>query len=163
MKVLLIMADANMHKFWLFGRLKSAPQSASHADDAGGHRWRRSGHRVSPGRRERRRVPLDWPADPGGHQRADRHVAPGLRAGRSLPQPRHPCRARRRARDDSARRSRPHADALVVGMAGKTWPRLLADFRAGKMRGCIATNRRPATRSPACPRPATTCSATAAT
>ena len=27
MKVLLIMADANMHKFWLFGRIKSAREA----------------------------------------------------------------------------------------------------------------------------------------
>ncbi len=38
MKVLLIMADANMHKFWVFGRLKSA-RSASDSDDAGGDWW----------------------------------------------------------------------------------------------------------------------------
>ena len=38
MKVLLIMADANMHKFWVFGRLKSA-HNAPHSDDAGSP-WR---------------------------------------------------------------------------------------------------------------------------
>jgi radical SAM superfamily enzyme YgiQ (UPF0313 family) len=133
MKVLLIMADANMHKFWIFGRLKSAreaPLTLTTLAAIGGEvpdvEFRLVDESVDT-------VPLDYPADlvgisvlTGTARRAyalanhfrSRGIPVVLGGAHVtiLPQ-------------EAAR----YADAIVVGMAEKTWPQLLRDFLAGKM------------------------------
>ncbi len=133
MKILLIMADANMHKFRFFGRLMSAreaPLTLTTLAAIGGQdpdiEFRLVDESVDS-------VPLDYPADlvgisvlTGTSRRAyalanhfrSRHV-PVVLGGihvSILP-------------DEAAR----YADAIVIGMAEQTWPRLLRDFKAGKM------------------------------
>ena len=62
--------------------------------------------------------------------RADRR---GVRAGRSLSRGRRAGRARRASRVADARRSRRHADAIVLYGAEGAWPRVVADARAGRL------------------------------
>lgn len=133
MKVLLIMADANMHKFWIFGRLKSAreaPLTLTTLAAIGGEvpdvEFRLVDESVDM-------VPLDYPADlvgisvlTGTARRAyalanhfrSRGIPVVLGGAHVtiLPQ-------------EAAR----YADAIVVGMAEQTWPQVLRDFLAGKM------------------------------
>ena len=163
MKVLLLMADANMHKFRVFGRWKSAREApltlttlAALGADQPDIEFRLVDESID-------RVPLDEPADlvaisvltgtaPRAYALADhfrRRGIPVVLGGihvSILP-------------DEAAR----HADAVVVGMAEETWPRLLRDFQAGRWRGSIAKNPSRATSPAASPRRAGTCNATAAT
>lgn len=133
MKVLLIMADANMHKFWVFGRLKSAreaPLTLTTLAAIGGGDPEIEFHLVDESVDS---VPLDYPADlvgisvlTGTARRAYALAAhfrsrgiPVVLGGAHvtiLPQ-------------EAAR----YADAIVVGMAERTWPQLLGDFKAGRM------------------------------
>lgn len=133
MKILLILADANMHKFWVFGRLKSAreaPLTLTTLAALGSAdldcEFRLIDESVDA-------VPLDYPADLVGisvltgtarraYALADHFRSRGVPVVLGgvhvtlLP-------------DEAAR----HADAVVIGMAEKTWPRLLADFKAGRL------------------------------
>jgi radical SAM superfamily enzyme YgiQ (UPF0313 family) len=133
MRVLLIMPDANMHKFWIFGRLKSAreaPLTLTTLAAIGGADpdidFRLVDESVDA-------VPLDYPADLvgisvmtgtarrayalAGHfrSRGIPVVLGGVHVG-LLP-------------EEAAR----YADAIVIGMAERTWPRVLADFKDGRM------------------------------
>jgi radical SAM superfamily enzyme YgiQ (UPF0313 family) len=133
MKVLLLMADANMHKFWIFGRLKSAREApltlttlAALGDSVPGVEFRLVDESID-------RVPLDYPAD---------LVAISVLTGTA---PRaYALAAHFRSRgipvvlggihvtllpDEAAR----YADTIVLGMAETTWPQLLRDFAAGRM------------------------------
>jgi radical SAM superfamily enzyme YgiQ (UPF0313 family) len=133
MKVLLVMADANMHKFWILGRLKSAreaPLTLTTLAAIGGGDPDIEFHLVDESVDS---VPLDYPADlvgisvlTGTARRAYALAAhfrsrgiPVVLGGAHvtiLPQ-------------EAAR----YADAIVIGMAERTWPQLLRDFKAGKM------------------------------
>lgn len=133
MKVLLIMPDASMHKFWLFGRLKSAREApltlttlAAIGSDDPDIEYHLVDESVDT-------VPLDCKADLVGisvltgtarrayalaehfRSRGIPVVLGGVHVS-ILPQ-------------EAAR----YADTIVIGMAEKTWPRLLADFKAGRM------------------------------
>jgi radical SAM superfamily enzyme YgiQ (UPF0313 family) len=133
MKVLLIMPDASMHKFWVFGRLKStreAPLTLTTLAAIGSQdsdiEFRLVDENVDS-------VPLDYPADLVGisvltgtsrrayaladhfRSRGTPVVLGGVHVS-ILP-------------DEAAR----YADAIVIGMAEQIWPRLLRDFKAGKM------------------------------
>ncbi len=133
MKVLLIMPDANMHKFSVFGRLKStreAPLTLTTLAAIGSQdpnlEFRLVDESVDT-------VPLDYPADLVGisaltgtsrraYALADHFRSRGVPVVLGgvhvsiLP-------------DEAAR----YADAIVIGMAEKTWPQLLRDYKTGKM------------------------------
>ncbi len=133
MKILLIMCDANMHKFRVFGRLKSAREApltlttlAAIGCQDPEIEFRLVDESIDP-------VPLDYPADLVGisvltgtsrrayalanhfRSRGITVVLGGIHVS-ILP-------------DEAAR----YADAIVIGMAEQAWPQLLRDFKAGKM------------------------------
>jgi radical SAM superfamily enzyme YgiQ (UPF0313 family) len=133
MKVLLILPDANMHKFWVFGRLKSAREApltlttlAAIGSQDPDIEYRLVDESIDT-------VPLDYPADLVGisvltgtarraYALADHFRSRGIPVvlggvhASILP-------------DEAAR----YADSIVIGMAEETWPRLLRDLKAGKM------------------------------
>ncbi len=133
MKVLLVMADANMHKFWIFGRLKSAREApltlttlAALGAGQPDIEFRLVDESID-------RVPLDYPAD---------LVAISVLTGTAPRAYALATHFRRRGipvvlggihvsilPDEAAQ----YADAIVIGMAEQTWPRLLRDFKAGRM------------------------------
>jgi len=133
MRILLIMCDASMHKFWILGRLKSAreaPLTLTTLAAIGGGDPDIEFHLVDESIDS---VPLDYPADlvgisvlTGTARRAYALAAhfrsrgiPVVLGGAHvtiLP-------------EEAAR----YADAIVVGMAERTWPQLLRDFKAGRM------------------------------
>jgi len=132
-KVLLIMPDANMHKLYVGSYVRSfreAPLSlstlAALTGDDTGVDYRLVDESVDE-------VPLDYPADLvgisvitgtarrayalGDHYRA--RGIPVVMGGVHVT-----------AMPDEARS---HADCIVVGMADRAWPRLIEDFKAGKL------------------------------
>lgn len=133
MKVLLIMADASMHKFWFWGKLKSAREApltlttlAAIGSVVPGVDFQLVDESIDA-------VPLDWQGDlvaisvmTGTARRAyalAEHyrrrglpvVLGGVHVG-MLP-------------EEAAM----HADSIVIGMAEETWPQLLRDFQTGQM------------------------------
>lgn len=132
MKVLLLMPDAHMHKLRVGGRLRSMREApltlttlAALAADPDVE-WKIVDGSVDP-------IPLDERADLVGisvitgnafraYELADHYRRRGIPVVLGgvhvtiLP-------------DEAA----PHADAIVVGLAERQWPRLLADFKAGRM------------------------------
>ncbi len=132
MRILLIMADAQMHKFHLGSFTRSSREvplslsSLAALAPAPDLEYRLVDESVEP-------VPLDWPADLVGisvltgtarraYALADhyrRRGVPVVLGGvhvTLLP-------------DEAAR----YADSVVVGMAEQSWPRLVADLRAGRL------------------------------
>ena len=133
MKVLLIMADASMHKFWLFGRLRSAreaPLTLTTLAALAPAELNIDFHLVDESVDS---VPLTDPADLVGisvltgtarraYALAEHFRSRGIPVVLGGPHvtllPGEACR---------------HADAIVMGMAEETWPQLLQDFAAGRM------------------------------
>jgi radical SAM superfamily enzyme YgiQ (UPF0313 family) len=133
MKVLLIMADANMHKFWLFGRIKSAREApltlttlAAIGTAVPDIEFRLVDESVD-------QVPLDYPADLvaisvlTGTSRRAYALATHFRS-RGIPVVLGGIHVSILP-DEAAK----YADSIVIGMAEQTWPRLLRDFKAGQM------------------------------
>ena len=134
MKVLLIMADASMHKFWFFGRLKScreAPLTLTTLAAIGlaadpEIEFQLVDESVDA-------VPLDAGADLvaisvlTGTARRAYALASHFRS-RAIPVVLGGIHVSLMPEEAAT-----YADAIVIGMAEKTWPRLLADFRAKKM------------------------------
>jgi len=138
MKVLLIMPDANMHKFLLFGRIKSAREapltltslaaigsqtSLTNCNDIEFHLVDESIDRV----------PLDYPADLVGLSvltgTARRAYALSLHfRSRSIPVVLGGVHV-----SSMPEEAKQYADSIVIGMAEDTWPKLLRDFAAGKL------------------------------
>lgn len=135
MKVLLIMADASMHKFWLFGQLKSAREApltlttlAAIGSVVPGVEFQLVDESVDP-------VPLDWQGDLvaisvlTGTARRAYALAEHFRS-RGIPVVLGGVHVSILPEEAAA-----HADTLVIGMAEETWPQLLRDFQAGHMAG----------------------------
>ena len=145
MKVLLLMADASMHKFWWMGRLKSAREApltlttlAAIGGGVDGVEFALVDESVDT-------VPLNARPDLVGisvltgtarraYALAEHFRSKGVPVVLGgihvtlLP-------------EEAAR----HAEAIVVGMAEETWPQLLRDFQAGRM---AKEYRAPATSGP---------------
>jgi radical SAM superfamily enzyme YgiQ (UPF0313 family) len=134
MKILLIMADADMHKLRIgsFTRsFREAPIStttlAALTEDQPDVEYRLVDESVDP-------VPLDYPADLvgisvlTGTARRAYALADHFRA-RGIPVVLGGIHVTLRP-EEAAR----FADSIVVGMAERTWPQLVRDFRAGQLR-----------------------------
>jgi len=135
MRVLLIMADASMHKFWLFGRLRScreAPLTLTTLAAIGSAAEPTiEFHLVDESVDS---VPLDFSADlvaisvlTGTAQRA--YALANHFRSRSIPVVLGGIHVSILPEEAAQ-----HADAIVIGMAEKTWPGLLKDFKAGTMK-----------------------------
>lgn len=133
MRVLLIMADAQMHKFHVGSHVRSAREApislstlAALTPDRPDIEYTLVDESVDP-------VPLDFEADLVGisaltgtcrraYALADHFRSRGIPVVLGgahvtiLPE-----------------EARPYADCIVIGMAEKTWPKLIEDFEAGKM------------------------------
>ena len=133
MKVLLIMADASMHKFWLFGRLKSAREApltlttlAAIGCSVQGVEFRLVDESVDA-------VPLDARPDLvaisvlTGTARRAYALAEHFRS-KGIPVVLGGIHVTLLP-EEAAR----HADTIVIGMAEQTWPQLLRDFQGGAM------------------------------
>jgi radical SAM superfamily enzyme YgiQ (UPF0313 family) len=133
MRVLLIMADANMHKFWILGRLKSAREApltlttlAAIAGDDPEIEFRLVDESVDS-------VPLDYPADLvgisvlTGTARRAYALATHFRS-RGIPVVLGGVHVSILPEEAAQ-----YADAIVIGMAERTWPQLLRDFKDGRM------------------------------
>lgn len=148
MKVLLIMPDAQMHKFYLGSHVRSAREAplslstlAALAPEHADVEYTLVDESVD-------RVPLDWQGDlvgisalTGTARRA--YALADHFQGRGLPVVlggAHPTLL-----PEEARR---FADAVVVGMAEQTWGQLLTDFKAGRLQ---PEYRQPPVTSDTCP------------
>lgn len=133
MKVLLIMPDANMHKFWILGRLKSAREApltlttlAAIGSQVPDVSFQLVDESVDS-------VPLDYPTDLvaisvlTGTSRRAYALAEHFRS-RGIPVVLGGVHVSILP-DEAAK----HADAIVIGMAEQTWPQLLRDFQTGRM------------------------------
>jgi radical SAM superfamily enzyme YgiQ (UPF0313 family) len=133
MKVLLIMPDASMHKFWVLGRLKSAREApltlttlAAIGSQVSGVEFELVDESVDT-------VPLDARVDlvaisvlTGTARRA--YALAGHFRSRGIAVVLGGVHVSILPEEAAA-----FADAIVVGMAEETWPRLLRDFLAGRM------------------------------
>jgi len=133
MRVLLIMPDANMHKFWVFGRIRSAREApltlttlAALGDEDPEIEFRLVDESIDP-------VPLDYPADLvgisvlTGTSRRAYALADHYRS-RGIPVVLGGVHVTILPEEAAA-----HADVIVIGMAERTWPQLLADFKSARM------------------------------
>ncbi len=133
MKVLLIMPDASMHKFWFFGRLKSAREApltlttlAAIGQSVPDIEFHLIDESVDS-------VPLDFPADLvaisvlTGTARRAYALANHFRS-RNIPVVLGGIHVTLLPDEASQ-----FADSIVIGMAEKSWPQLLTDFQAGKL------------------------------
>lgn len=133
MRVLLLMADAQMHKFHIGSHVRSAREAplslstlAALTPDRPDIEYTLVDESVDP-------VPLDFPADLvgisalTGTARRAYALADHFR-GRGIPVVMGGAHVT--IMPDEAR---PFADSLVIGMAEKTWPQVIADFEAGKL------------------------------
>ena len=133
MKVLLIMADASMHKFWINGRLKSAREAPLTLTTLAAIGSREPDVEFRLVDESVDSVPLDFPADlvgisvMTGTARRAYALAEHFRS-RGIPVVLGGVHVTILP-EEAAR----HADAIVIGMAEMTWPRVLQDFKAGRM------------------------------
>ncbi len=132
-KILLIMADAHMHKFYLGSHVRSAREAplsistlAALTSDQPDIEYKLVDESID-------RVPLDYEADMvgisvmTGTSRRCYALADHFRS-RNIPVVLGGAHVT--ILPDEARR---FADTIVIGPAERTWPRVLADFKAGKM------------------------------
>src|ERR1035437_3092293 len=129
MKVLLIMADASMHKFWLFGRLKSAREAPLTLTTLAAIGSGEPGVDFTLVDESVDSVPLDFQADLvaisvlTGTCRRAYALAEHFRS-RGIPVVLGGIHVTLMP-DEAAK----FADAIVIGMAEQTWPQLLRDFK----------------------------------
>ncbi|MCU0691206.1 MAG: B12-binding domain-containing radical SAM protein [Polyangiaceae bacterium] len=131
MKVLLMMADAQMHKFYLGSHVRSAREAPISTSTLAALTQDRPDIEYTLIDESVDKVPLDFPADLvgisvlTGTARRAYALADHFRS-RGIPVVLGGAHVT--LLPDEARQ---FADSIVIGMAEKTWPQLLADFEAG--------------------------------
>ena len=98
-------------------------------------------HSVSHTGRNRRAGAVRRAGRPRGDHRADALRSPCLQPRPRVPSSRRARGDRRSPRDGSPEEAARHADAVVVGEAEDTWPRVLDDARCGKLEPVYVSTR----------------------
>jgi len=133
MRVLLLMADAQMHKFHIGSHVRSAREAPLSLSTLAALTPDRPDIEYTLVDESVDQVPLDFPADLvgisalTGTARRAYALADHFR-GRGIPVVMGGAHVTILPEE-----ARPFADSLVIGMAEKTWPQVIADFEAGKL------------------------------